>query len=83
MSKTHLTTVAEVLEALGGTSAVAAIVGSKYSSIWMWKKSPTLPTRTYLILKEALEEKGLSAPSTLWGMLDPSEDANNNKEQVA
>lgn len=59
----------DVIEALGGNQAVAAITRrNKDGVVWNWKDRKTFPANTYVVLKAALKERGLSAPDSLWGM---------------
>lgn len=65
---TELQSTAEVIQALGGYRSVALITGSKAKAASNWGRFDTFPARTYLALTEALRERGLSAPASLWGM---------------
>lgn len=71
----QLTTTREVMEALGGTSAVAKMTGRTYAAAFNWLDFKTFPTNTYLVLTEALREKGYTAPASLWGMVEPAQSA--------
>jgi hypothetical protein len=69
-----LRTATEVIEELGGTAATARLTGRRYKqAVSNWKATDKLPTDTFLILRGALEEKGLTAPAKLWGMKEPAE----------
>lgn len=62
-----LDTTKAVIDALGGTKAVAELTGRKYTAAHNWRSS-RFPANTYRAITIALEEKGLSAPPSLWGM---------------
>lgn len=65
----ELDTVSAVVDALGGTKAVAALTRRKWdSAVSNWKTENAFPTTTYSILKAALEAKGKTAPDRLWKM---------------
>jgi hypothetical protein len=72
MSKMLHSTV-DVIEALGGTKAVAELTGRTYPAAFNWRYSK-FPANTYLAIQSALKERGLEAPPELWGMTQ-SEDA--------
>lgn len=65
----ELSSVDEVISELGGAEAVRALTKAKGASVVpMWKTREQFPAKTYTILKPALEERGLTAPNSLWGM---------------
>lgn len=63
-----LTTIDEVLAALGGDAAVARLTGRGRQSISNWRRRRGFPPVTFLVLREALKKRGWSAPEGLWGM---------------
>jgi hypothetical protein len=65
----ELKTTVAVMEALGGTDAVAQLTGRKYSAAFNWRGFDTFPPDTFLVLTDALEAKGHSAPAHLWRMV--------------
>lgn len=69
-----LLTTAEVMDALGGTGAVAVLTGSKPSAASNWRGFDTFPANTYVAMKAALEARGLTAPDSLWGMKAAAEE---------
>lgn len=73
MSLEVLETVDAVMEELGGNRPVATLTASKPSAVSMWRKAQSFPTNQYLIMTEALREKGKTAPASLWGMKSPVE----------
>ena len=71
----ELTTTTEVVDALGGISAVAALTGSKYTAVHNWRVGPRFPARTYLAISAALAAREMAAPATLWGMISQADQA--------
>lgn len=68
----QLSTTREVMEELGGTSAVAKLTGRTYAAAFNWLDFKTFPANTYVALTAALAERGKTAPASLWGMVDPA-----------
>jgi hypothetical protein len=68
-----LNTAEAVVDILGGTRAVAKLTGRSDPAVSNWRKANSFPANTYLTLKSALEEKGATAPYSLWGMGQSSE----------
>lgn len=66
----HLTSPIEVIEALGGTDAVAKLTGRKYGAAFNWRSFETFPPDTFLVLTKALEDLGHTAPPSLWRMVE-------------
>jgi hypothetical protein len=62
----------DVIDALGGISAVADLTGRKYSAASNWPNFTKFPANTYLVLTRALAARGLRAPASLWGMIEAS-----------
>lgn len=63
-----LTTTSEVMDALGGNRAVADLTHRTLAAVWNWRQFPTFPSNTYLIMTDALDRIGFTAPPSLWGM---------------
>lgn len=63
-----LSTASEVMDELGGNAMVAELTGSKPKAVWNWRKSGAFPSNTYLALISALQQRGKTAPASLWGM---------------
>jgi hypothetical protein len=61
-------TAAEVVKALGGIKATAALTGRKYNAAANWPVFGHFPSNTYVALTEALNRAGYRAPPTLWKM---------------
>lgn len=66
-----ITSAAAVIQALGGTVATSRLTGRKPAAVSNWKARGRLPSATLRTLQDALAERGLSAPETLWGIDDP------------
>lgn len=74
MKTRPLQTTDDVIKALGGREAVAALVGRDKHSTLNWRSDGRgkFPSDTFLVMTKALEKKGLSAPPSLWGQIDPT-----------
>ena len=57
-----------MITALGGTSAVAEMLGTSYSAVANWRHANQFPAHSYLILKKALSSRKRSASDDLWSM---------------
>jgi hypothetical protein len=84
---TSLETIPEVFEALGGIPAVCDIIGATGKRAWQrvdnYRLRGRLASDTYVVLTKALEERGYSAPPSLWGMIDPPPPAESDQPQEA
>lgn len=69
----ELHTTSEVMDALGGNTAVAELVGSNNKAVWNWRGFDTFPSNTYVAMTAALNARGKTAPASLWGMKLPVE----------
>lgn len=67
MSNAILRTPSEVIDALGGTSAVAALTKSSVQAVTNWRRKRLAP-RTFIVLTAELQKQGLRADPALWGM---------------
>jgi hypothetical protein len=70
MASETLHSTEEVIEALGGTAAVANLMQCSLSVVSNWKKAATFPARSYVRLSEALSQRNANAPASLWKMTD-------------
>lgn len=68
-----LDTTEQVIDALGGNQPVAELTLSKPNAVSNWRGFKTFPSNTYVAITEALRERGLAAPASLWGMKMPAE----------
>jgi len=77
MDTEPLVTTTAVIEALGGTRAVAKLTGSTYAAAFNWRSFETFPSKTFIVMSDALAAAGMSASPSLWGMVEakPSESA--------
>lgn len=78
-----LQTTEDVIEALGGLGEAATLTGRKRSAAWMWLRAKTFPANTYVVMTEALKQRGKTAPASLWGMTDPGADNDRQHESAA
>lgn len=65
-------TTGEVIDALGGTAAVARLLGRSMTVVSNWKAGGCFPSNTYVVFQTALARIGLRAPDSLWRMVEPS-----------
>lgn len=65
----ELTSTERIINELGGVSAVASLTGTTYRAAHNWKAFDRFPPRTYIAITNALRDRGLSAPVSLWGMV--------------
>lgn len=66
-----LTNAGLVIDALGGTAAVAKLTNSKPTAVSNWRERG-LPPDTFVVLTSALMTVGCWAPLALWGMQPPN-----------
>lgn len=69
MDEQNLTSAVEVIDALGGTSAVADLTHRKYTAAFNWRSFNAFPPNTYIVMTGALAAIGKTAPASLWGMV--------------
>lgn len=62
----ELGTVDSVIEALGGTKAVAGLFGRTDPAVSNWRKEGQFPPGTYDVIEAELEKIGKCAPRYLW-----------------
>jgi len=75
MALCEIGSIAELITTLGGPKAAGETLGATPQMVVNWRERGSLPSRSYLIHKTKLAERGLSAPPTLWGLSDPAEAA--------
>jgi hypothetical protein len=71
MPRAPLLSTIAVIDALGGSAAVAQLTGRQQNSVGNWRKTKTFPANTYKKMTIALKAKRRSAPDWLWGMEPP------------
>jgi len=62
----QLDSVDEVVEALGGTKAVATLFGRTDPAVSNWRKDARFPTYTFDVIEDELQKIGKCAPRSLW-----------------
>jgi len=68
MANSPLTTVDEVIEALGGNTAAAELLEVGYNSIINWRMSDRFPASTYVQIQGELGKRQKVASAYLWRM---------------
>lgn len=81
MTLRTLTTVDEVLDACGGTSASARLTSRKPQHVSNWRAEQRIARDTFLIFQDALAEKKLTAPPSLWGISSPAAPPKKTKKR--
>lgn len=74
MPNKFCTTQTEVIEELGGGSAVATLVERAPSTITWWLHAGKFPPRYYFVMIKALKTRGSDAPHSLWGFAQSAAD---------
>ena len=64
----NLTTVNEVIDALGGNAEAAEALGVGYTSVTNWRMFGYFPARTYVQIQSELKRRRKTAPDSLWRM---------------
>jgi len=68
LSERNQNTVSSLVEALGGTNAVAKLTGNRQSVVSNWRKRGRFLARTFVRLSSTLQQHNLVAPNSLWSM---------------
>jgi hypothetical protein len=69
MSKIRaFTSTTQVIEALGGNTAVAALTGRQPSAVSNWHGADHFPSNTFVLMGRKLQALGIEAPDWLWDM---------------
>jgi len=63
----HLTTTREVVDVLGGVTAVATMTKEARGTVANWPRFKTFPQRFHFFMTLELAERGHTAPPELWG----------------
>lgn len=72
MELRQLTSAPEIIDELGGPTAVAKLTNRKAPQVVSnWRAANSFPSNTFLAITMALRERNVSAPPTLWGMSEP------------
>jgi hypothetical protein len=67
----ELETASDVIDALGGTTAVSKLTGASLSTVSNWRTFGKFPANTFVTLKAALTIQDATAPDRLWSMKRP------------
>ena len=67
-----LATTSEVIDALGGTAAVARLTGRSMQAVSNWKERGLFTAAAYEPISRALSEIGKRAHPSVWKSLPPS-----------
>jgi hypothetical protein len=68
---TELRTTSDVIDALGGPTEVAGLVGGTVQRVWNWRRAKTFPVGADEVLKPILRKRGLCASDAVWGRPRP------------
>lgn len=65
----NLRTAKDVVETLGGLSAVCELTGANLKQAWNWVgRAEAFPSNTYVVMTRALRRRNATAPAWLWSM---------------
>lgn len=67
-----LETTGAVIDELGGNATVADRMKVKPKTVWHWRDTGVFPSNTYIVITEALQAVGKTAPASLWAMKSAS-----------
>lgn len=62
----NLSSVADVIEALGGVQAIASDFEISENAVWNWRAANRLPAHTFQTIQQSLISRGLTADISLW-----------------
>lgn len=65
----RIVSVKEVIEVLGGVSAVQAMTRVNIKAVYHWVQVETFPARLHHMMKMALKRRGYTAPARLWNQV--------------
>lgn len=66
MKRSEVTTVDDLVKALGGLTKAATTLNTTPQNVWNWKAAGKLPTDKYLDQKKLLLAHGIKAADRLW-----------------
>jgi hypothetical protein len=64
-----------VIDALGGTVAVATLTDRFKQQVSSWRKSNNFPSKLYPLMRNRLQAIGFTAPAELWSIEEAKEAA--------
>lgn len=67
----HLTTVDQVIEALGGMGKLLKLTDANNKQVWFWRHKNQFPAYLFWCMTTALGERGYTAPVSLWHQHQP------------
>jgi hypothetical protein len=67
-----LSSKSQVVSALGGIKAVAALTGADYGAVENWKRASNFPPRYFLVMWLELARLGYCVSPRLWGQRELS-----------
>jgi hypothetical protein len=62
---------AGIIDALGGTAAVAQLTSTTPKAVHNWRAFDRFPANTFIVINSELMRLGISAPVVLWSMREP------------
>jgi hypothetical protein len=68
MKPRSVSTVRELVQALGGPKAASDFLESTPQKVVNWRAENRMPARFFLAHRSKLKSKGIKAPEALWGM---------------
>jgi len=66
MPSSKLSSVSDVIDALGGTKAAASLLDVSHAAVSVWRVNNRLPAHTFTTISRELLSKALSAYLDLW-----------------
>ena len=78
----RIESVGAIIDKLGGTGAVAALVGISAQGVSNWRSKKGIPPEYFLVLRAALEAKGLVAETALFGFQGASDSDSAASEPI-
>lgn len=67
MPERTVTTIAELIDALGGVTKAAPVLGvSSPQRVWNWKKRGKITPALFMQHQAVLQQRGIVAPASFW-----------------
>lgn len=63
-------TVQELIDFFGGPNATGAVLKTTPQAVINWRTRGQLPTKLHFVHRNILKQKGVNAPSSLWGFVE-------------
>lgn len=61
-------TTGRVIDTLGGNNAVSRLTGRSYNAVCNWRSFKDFPPSLYILMSQALAERGFTVSPDLWAM---------------